>query len=333
MKKAIRIITLCLLLTFLVAAVATPVYAITEEEVQERVDEQGREGVTGNIFIWFLCAIGFLKVSQKLDTHLSALGIHMGTQRNSMLGEAMIAARGIGAAFKGFGGGRFGGAGTAGAGAGTSGGGGGFLHQSLGTSIGHSIRSSAAKSATGQKPGGVGAAVFNRSLNKGGSFASSVVSRIAQGDVRSDGILRGEQANHALSQYLGFDTKVEMPGAKTPGGSPAVGGKPSATGSPNAGNPVPAFRDVEIGGGRISGREISESHPDGEKFGMYHADQYMEPKGAFETVQAVDGSKWYKQYAQDSVQKTPYTDAEGKVAYQEEIVRRVPDPPKRKDRL
>ena len=39
--------------------------ALTESEVQQQVDSVGREAVTGNIFIWFLCAIAFLKISQK----------------------------------------------------------------------------------------------------------------------------------------------------------------------------------------------------------------------------------------------------------------------------
>ena len=95
----------------------------------------------------------------------------------------------------------------------------------------------------------------------------------------------------------------------------------------------PAFRNVEIGGGRISGTEVSKENPHGMEFDMYHAGQYLEPRGDFETVQATDGSKWYKQYAQDTVDRKPYQNAEGKVAYQEKLVKRVPDPPKRKDRL
>lgn len=179
------------------------------------------------------------------------------------------------------------------------------LRQSLGTTIGHSIRNSAAQYAAGQKEGGMGGAVFQRSLSKGGSFASSVVSKIAQGDVKTDGVLKGENASKALSQYMGFAGKGEPP----------------------------AFRNVEIGGGRISGTEMNSANPHGVEFGMYHAGQYLEPRGDFETVQAADGSKWYKQYAQDTVDRKPYQNAEGKVAYQEKLVKRVPDPPKRKDRL
>ncbi len=66
---------------------------------------------------------------------------------------------------------------------------------------------------------------------------------------------------------------------------------------------------------------------------MYHADQYTPPEGAYTTVQAVDGTSWYKQYAQDAVEKSPYMAADGSIAYQESIVKKMPPAPKRKDRL
>lgn len=94
--------------------------------------------------------------------------------------------------------------------------------------------------------------------------------------------------------------------------------------------PLPAWRS---GGGRITGTEISEEHPEGISFGMYHADQYTPPEGPYTTVQAVDGTSWYKQYAQDAVEKSPYMAADGSIAYKESIVKKMPPVPKRKDRL
>ena len=66
---------------------------------------------------------------------------------------------------------------------------------------------------------------------------------------------------------------------------------------------------------------------------MYLADQYSEPKGDYTKVHSADGALWYKQYAQDAVDRKPYNAPDGTVAYQESIVKRLPDPPKRKDRL
>lgn len=50
------------------------VFAITEAEVEA----VGKETASGNVFIWFLCAIAFLKISQKIDSFMSSLGINVG---------------------------------------------------------------------------------------------------------------------------------------------------------------------------------------------------------------------------------------------------------------
>ena len=68
-------------------------------------------------------------------------------------------------------------------------------------------------------------------------------------------------------------------------------------------------------------------------FGMYHTEQYAEPKGDFSRIRSEDGSVWYTQFAQNAVERKPYQVSEDKVAYQESIVKRLPDPPKRKDRI
>ena len=61
MKKFIKILALVLILIFVFTL---PALAITEAEVQDEVDKVGKEAVTGNILVWFLCAIAFLKVSK-----------------------------------------------------------------------------------------------------------------------------------------------------------------------------------------------------------------------------------------------------------------------------
>src|SRR5699024_10404722 len=59
------ILAVCILFCFSSTAFAAE---LTEAEVEQAVADQGEETVTGNIFIWFLCAIAFLKVSQKIDS-------------------------------------------------------------------------------------------------------------------------------------------------------------------------------------------------------------------------------------------------------------------------
>ena len=42
---------------------------------------------------------------------------------------------------------------------------------------------------------------------------------------------------------------------------------------------------------------------------------------------------WYKQYAADAVEKSPYMAPDGSIAYHESIVKKLPPTPKRKDKL
>lgn len=74
-----------------------PVFAaeLTEAEVEQAVANQGKEAVTGNIFIWFLCAIAFLKVSQKIDSFMASLGINVGNTGGNMMAELLIAGRSL----------------------------------------------------------------------------------------------------------------------------------------------------------------------------------------------------------------------------------------------
>lgn len=53
-----------ILITLLAVAVTVslttvPAFALTESEVQDQVNAVGKEVVTGNLFVWFLCAIAF----------------------------------------------------------------------------------------------------------------------------------------------------------------------------------------------------------------------------------------------------------------------------------
>lgn len=66
MKRKYKILILLSVLLLTISFTAIPAFALTESEVQNQVNAVGKEAVTGNIFVWFLCAIAFLKVSQKL---------------------------------------------------------------------------------------------------------------------------------------------------------------------------------------------------------------------------------------------------------------------------
>lgn len=306
MKKYKKIIAVLIVMIALFSCFSTTVFAFSESDAQAAVDSAGKEAVSGNVFIWFLCAVAFLKVSQKIDSFMSSLGINVGHTGGSMMAEAVIAARGLTTA-KNFGS-SFVGKGARGA-AGEAGAAGvagvmGAMSGGLAGVVGRQYGSGAVKHATGQSSGGMGGKMFTSSMEKGGSFANNVIGSVARGSVTATGTMTGETAVKAMQSFMGY------------------------TGQPDA----PAFSKVEIGGGCITGIESTVEYPNGIEFGMYSADQYMAPESDYSTVTAADGSQWYKQYATDTVEKKPYMETDGKIAYNESIVQKLPRMPHRKDK-
>lgn len=385
-----------LLLTTILSA---PAFAITESEVETQVSTSGREAVTGNVLIWFLCAVGFLKVSQKIDSFLASMGVNVGHTGGSMMAEAMIAVRSIttlaGGAGKALGGLSRKASGESGASAASKSPGssdsswafkGGLagivsrkvsrdavqtattrtqaatsrsshsasashttaavhsasavqseqvtdrqttsqqqaaIHQRTETASQTSRQTStqrqsdsktavlnrAATHISSIRQTSLGGTMFTRSLLSGGKFANEVISKVASGDIRSTGSIKGDLASQALLSYTGIT---------------ALGDQSSHT---------PAYKDVEIGGGRITGTELTKEYPTGISFAMYHAGQFTKPDGHFQPVHTADGQLWYKQYAEPAVVKTPYKAPDGEVDYHKDIVSKLPNPPKRKDKI
>ena len=284
MKLRKKLIPFLVLTACLVLFCSMPVFAaeLTEADVEAAVASQGKEAVTGNVFVWFLCAIAFLKVSQKIDSFLASLGINVGNTGGNMMAELLIAGRSLTGSMRSHGGGGYHKASSPGSAAVA----GSFLSGGLAGAV-----------------GSIGNMLYQSSLNKGGDFANQVISNIAQGNYGQVGSIKGADAQKAFTSYMGIN----------PGGGSS-------------------YDNVEIGGGRITGTETGSSG--NRDFALYHADQYAAPtQGSYSTVQSVDGSTWYKQYAQDTVEKTPYTSGSGKVAYNESIVQKLPPAPQRKERM
>lgn len=400
-------------------ALLTPAFAITEAEVEAQVNAAGRETVSGNVLIWFLCAIGFLKVSQKIDSFMASMGVNVGQTGSSMLAEVMIATRGVASIAGSFGGGgshHSGGSSSGSGPSGPSGPFGGVLRGGLAGVVSRRVTSDAVKTATTAtsavnsvkstateaasqvktvreqqadavhqidtqtgshqetktaaahsastetitqtaqssemsaaqmfqqsehtarqtttetasqashtnstvvqsdtqtsvppfKGAGLGGTIFAKSLLSGGSFANDVIGTVAKGDMRTTGSITGGLAAQSIRSYLGYVGEGAQ--EKTP----------------------LTFSNVEIGGGRITGMVSRPDMAEPIAFSMYHADQYTEPKGDFSKIRTADGALWYTQLAQDAVERKPYKAPDDTVAYQESIVKRLPDPPKRKDRI
>ena len=71
MKKYKKLFTVLFLMAFLFCLSSQTAFAFSESDAQAQVDAAGREAVSGNVLVWFLCAIAFLKVSQKIDSFMS----------------------------------------------------------------------------------------------------------------------------------------------------------------------------------------------------------------------------------------------------------------------
>ncbi len=310
MKHKKQLLYIILLVACMVLLYSMPVLAseLTEAEVEQAVAEQGKEAVTGNVFIWFLCAIAFLKVSQKIDSFMASLGINVGNTGGNMMAELLIAGRSLAGAMHLKGGGS-GGSGYRKSGSpGDAAVGGNFLSGGLAGSVGRQTERSAVNNVTGYtENSSIGSAMYHSSLNKGGDFANNVISNIAQGNYSQVGSIKGEEAEKAFISYMGMKEDNDTP--------------------------LPVYTNMEIGGGRMTGTETTEDSGSRE-FALYHADQYLAPTpGTYDTVQSVDGAAWYKQYAQPTVNKTPYETEDGKVAYHESIVQKLPQAPQRKERI
>lgn len=381
-----RRITVCLLLVLLMALLSTSAFAVDESEVESAIAASGQDAVAGNLFIWFLCAVSFLKISQKIDSFMTSLGINVGRTGGSMMAEMLIAGRALGGAAKATGGAignifNRGHSNTTNQATGQAftGGGGGMIGVAK-RAVGNAAAASATNTAVGLGSV-VGGAMFGSSLNNGGKFATDVVGAVATGNISRVGSITGAKAAQALTSYLGYgatagngtgapSSKLAMnadsipsaagesltsPGTDIPvsrdmGGDDVITAEGGATAAAAAyadevessvqdqqssiPQQPPTFRDVEIGGGRITGYETPADGGAERQFAMYNAGQYMTPQsGDYETVQTADGETWYKQYAQPTVEKTPHKEPGGQIKYDERIVDRMPQVPKRKDRI
>ena len=353
--------------------------ALTEDEAAAAVDAQGKDAVSGNLFLWLLCAIAFLKVSTKLDGILHSLGIGVSRSPGSMLSEALLAFRGfeIGKAFMGLGAAK-----AAATTAATKNTPGNTYAGGLSGMVSRHVQQSTASSISGQS-GGIGASLggtmYHNSLGKDGGFASKVIGSIATG--QTSGCITGDSAVEALNGYFAgtsdmdamqipatgeniptamataeSDTVTDSPIPATP---LALEGDSTVDVSPTRDSEITmhaeqttiptsssiqqaamnrvllgqmgnSVTDVEIGGGKIQGREIIPRR--GQiQFAMYNARQYEKPEGHFTEQTSRDGEKWYKVYATTRVEKTPtIQDERGRMQYDERKVAAMPKAPARR---
>lgn len=179
---------------------ALPALAVSESDVEAAVASQGKEAVSGNLIIWFLCAVAFLKVSTKIDSILQAMGLGVGRAPGSILAEAFMALRGMQAG-KAVITGQMPGTGSRGAAAGAgatsafSGGLAGMVSSKLETDTATSMSGSG-----GGVTSGIGASLYKSTLGQDNGFASRVIGSVATG--QTPGTIRGAAAEEAMQGYF-----------------------------------------------------------------------------------------------------------------------------------
>lgn len=245
-----------------------------------------------------------------------------------------------------------------------------FLSGGLAGAVGRRVQTDIAATLSGIRESGlgsdIGTAFYKGSLGEEGGFASQVIGSIATGQV--PGIITADDAAEAYGGYFADaiaadtsgeeipdfapipSTPIAMDGedavSVSPGIDAEIAAAPSQTEPPvvptspsiqqaaldrlRTGQLGNAVTDVEIGGGKITGKEIIPGS--GQiRFAMYNARQFEKPTGHFTTHKSLDGQEWYKVYAVAGMERTPTIKGEdGKYKVEERKIAVLPKPPARR---
>ena len=234
----------------------------------------------GNIFLWLFCALALLKIAQKCDSYLAALGLSVAQTGSSMGMEMLMAARvltgfsrgGGGNAASVFGGGARGGAGAAAAGTagGVSAGGilSGFMNRYRPNSfVRDAVVDGGSRMGAGGGVGFVGRAFGGMAARNGATLTSNSISSVATRPPNVSGTIGGEIADRSIPGYM-----------------PQLAGGAAAN---------MTYSGTQITGGHIS---TTATAPDGRqaKVDLYSTAQHEAPSTPHTVVTAADGSQWYQ---------------------------------------
>ena len=234
----------------------------------------------GNIFLWLFCALALLKIAQKCDSYLAALGLSVAQTGSSMGMEMLMAARvltgfsrgGGGNAASVFGGGARGGAGAAAAG--TAGGvaaGGilsGFMNRYRPNSfVRDAVVDGGSRMGAGGGVGFVGRAYGGMAARTGATLTPTSISSVATPPPNVSGTIGGEIADRSIVGYM-----------------PQLAGGAAAN---------MTYSGTQITGGHIS---TTATAPDGRqaKVDLYSTAQHEAPSTPHTVVTAAAGSQWYQ---------------------------------------
>ncbi len=228
----------------------------------------------GDIFLWLFCALAFLKIAQKFDSYLAAMGLNVAQTGGSMGFEMLMAARvlsGIsgegsrsaGSVFKGSGSSAS--SGAVNGVAGVAGGGmmAGFASRFKPNSF---VRDAVVDGGTHMGAGGglgfVGRTFGGMAARNGAQLSSASISSVATETSGISGKIGGDIANRSLSNYM-----------------PQLSGQ--------------TLSGTEISGGKITASATLSSGKTAD-VGLYNTAQFEAPEAPHSVVTAQDGSQWYQ---------------------------------------
>lgn len=230
----------------------------------------------GSIFLWLFCALALLKIAQKCDSHLAALGLSVAQTGSSMGMEMLMAARIITGFSKGGGqnaSSAFSGAGRSASGtAGTASGAGGILsgfanRYKPNSFVRDAVVEGGSRMGAGGSVGFVGRAFGGIAARNGATLTSDSIASVANKPAKFSGTIAGEIADRSLPTYM-----------------------PQLANGPAAGM---TYSNTQITGGHIN---TTATGPDGKQANveLFNSSQYDRPDTPHTVVNAADGSQWYQ---------------------------------------
>jgi len=218
----------------------------------------------GDIFLWLFCALAYLRIAQKFDSYLAALGLNVAQTGSGMGMEMMMAARAV----TGFGGGRGSGsisrAGATASGAASTG---GFMPGLAAmvkpnSFVRDAVVTGGTKIGTGGGIGFVGRTLGGMAARNGAALSGESVASVAARPPGVSGRIGGDIANRSVGNYLPHLAGRQLSGA-------------------------------EISGGHIRATATGEGGAQA-NVELFSAAQFSTPSSPYAVATASDGSQWYQ---------------------------------------
>ncbi len=257
----------------------------------------------GSIFLWLFCALALLKIAQKCDSYLAALGLSVAQTGSSMGIEMLMAARVLTGAARGGGshsaGSVFGGAARTASGAAAAGGAaaaaaGGFMSGFVSrykpnSFVRDAVVDGGSRMGAGGSVGFVGRVFGGMAARNGATLTAESVASVAGRPGNASGTIAGGIADRSLGSYMPHLAAAPGTGSSAPSPETPAG---NAAGM--------QFSGTEITGGHI---RTTATGPDGRQaqVELFNAAQYERPEGPHTVVNAADGSQWYQTASGDAM--------------------------------